>query len=274
MILEEETYEKFGYYSSDLKPHSEKKIIAACDDCGKKRELRKNDYHPLCKSCVQKGRNSPSWKGGKVKRVCEECGKEFEVSQSIIERGWGIFCSRTCQGAWQSKTRKGKNSSRWEGGKEKRICQICGKIFLAFPSRVREGYGRYCSHSCAIKSYRHQAKPVKTRPERIFEALCKEYHLPFKYTGDGSFWIGRANPDFTHTTRKLVVEVNGDYWHSPLLNKNVQYSATVEGRRKQLKEYGYKLIVLWESDLLREDVEHFVLSRLEKYTRGTPKGDE
>jgi hypothetical protein len=39
MILEEETYEKFGYYPSDLLPHSGKVILVACADCNKIRAI-------------------------------------------------------------------------------------------------------------------------------------------------------------------------------------------------------------------------------------------
>jgi hypothetical protein len=34
MILEEETYKKFGYYPRDLSRRSGKRILAACDKCG------------------------------------------------------------------------------------------------------------------------------------------------------------------------------------------------------------------------------------------------
>ena len=58
MILEKETYEKFGYYPSDLKPKSGKRILAACEDCGKIRELRKYHYSDFCRSCMQKGKKN------------------------------------------------------------------------------------------------------------------------------------------------------------------------------------------------------------------------
>ena len=51
MILEQETFETFGYHPSDLKSKSSKKILAACNDCGKLRISRKCDYVPLCRNC-------------------------------------------------------------------------------------------------------------------------------------------------------------------------------------------------------------------------------
>lgn len=56
MIDEKATYEKFGYYSIDLKPQSHKRIIGVCDGCGKVRILNKSKYSHLCKSCSIKGR--------------------------------------------------------------------------------------------------------------------------------------------------------------------------------------------------------------------------
>lgn len=111
---------------------------------------------------------------------------------------------------------------------------------------------------------KHQKIPTHhTKPEMIFESICKRRNLPFKYTGDGSFWIENINPDFIECNgKKIVVEIFGDYWHSPLLRNTVSYNQTYEGRKKILKKHGWKLIVFWETDLLREDAEAFVLSVL------------
>lgn len=103
-----------------------------------------------------------------------------------------------------------------------------------------------------------------TKPEMIFESICNKYNLPYKFTGDGTFWIGNANPDFVNCNgKKIAIEVFGDYWHSPLINPKLEERFTLAYREKVLKEYGWKLIVFWESDLMRDDVENFVLSKLE-----------
>ena len=51
MILEELTFKRFGYYPSELPPKSGKKILVACDQCGKVRINRKGLYRPLCRVC-------------------------------------------------------------------------------------------------------------------------------------------------------------------------------------------------------------------------------
>jgi G:T-mismatch repair DNA endonuclease (very short patch repair protein) len=160
---------------------------------------------------------------------------------------------------------QGKNCFRWDGGLIQCKCRVCGKKIEVSKSKIKNGRGKYCSCSCSAKARRHKTKPLKTKPESIFENICKKHNLPFRFVGDGSLWLGNANPDFIHNTHKVVVEIFGDYWHSPLLNGNIRYTGTLEGRRNQLKREGYKLIVLWESDLKREDAEAFVLYTLEKH---------
>jgi hypothetical protein len=51
MILEEETFEAFGYYPRDLKPQSNKPILAACELCGEFKVTSKSDYRAFCNSC-------------------------------------------------------------------------------------------------------------------------------------------------------------------------------------------------------------------------------
>lgn len=161
MILEEETYKKFGYYSSDLSPKSKKKILAACDDCGKVRVLGKGDYRPLCKLCCHKGE--------KVKRICEQCGKEFEVWPSTVRIGKGKFCSRKCS---QEASKK----------QVRRICEYCGKGFEVWPSKIRNGGGKFCSAKCKNESQ-------KTKVKRICETCGKGFEVnPYEVKqGDGRF---------------------------------------------------------------------------------------
>ena len=58
-----------------------------------------------------------NWKGGKIKRVCEGCGKTFEVFPSVVAKRNVRFCSRQCMGKVFSETRREKASSRWRGGR-------------------------------------------------------------------------------------------------------------------------------------------------------------
>lgn len=263
MILEEETYERFGYYPSDLSPKSGRKILAACDDCGIVRVILKSDYHPFCRSCSRKGERNHNWKGGIVRRICEWCGKEFEVRSAYVRVGKGRFCSISC-------SKKGKNHPKWTGDKVKRICEVCGKEFLTKLCLIRIGYGRFCSRACARKK---QVMPTHhTELELMFEAICLDNNIPSEYVGDGAFWIGKKgkeqhNPDFIIKIngKRYIIEIDGDYWHSPLLNHGLGERRTVTYREKFYKKHRWIPIFIWGTDLKREDSEAFVLSQLEKY---------
>ena len=56
MILEEETFKKFGYYSRKLSYASCKRILAKCEICEKTREIRYSAYSDFCIHCSSKDR--------------------------------------------------------------------------------------------------------------------------------------------------------------------------------------------------------------------------
>ena len=141
MIDEDATFEKFGYYSTDLKQKSRSKVVAV-DDCGKVRIVLKHNYHALCVSCAQKGDRSPNWKGGPIMRICKECGIEFPVYPSDIKLGRGKFCSPECKGEWYSKHLRGKNSPNWKNGAS--FGKYCEKFNYEFKEDIREKFGRVC----------------------------------------------------------------------------------------------------------------------------------
>jgi G:T-mismatch repair DNA endonuclease (very short patch repair protein) len=269
-ILEEETYKKFGYYTKDLSQGSHKLVMVCCDECLAIRIVVYKQYKPLCRSCSHKGERNfnhgkvgsknPNWLE-REKCVCKECGKEFELLPSRIYAGRGLFCSYTCHAMWTSKNRSREKSPRWT--REKCVCSVCGTVFFRKQSEILKAKKNYCSNSCVLK--RVKQRTHHTKPERIFEDICKKQGLPFKYTGNGTFWIHNINPDFVECNgKKIAVEVFGDYWHSPLLNYRLREDRTLSYRKKLLKKYGWKLIVFWETDLLREDAEAFVLKSLNR----------
>ena len=142
MILEKETYEKYGYYPSKLKPQSHKKILVACDDCGKVRIASKHGYRALCRSCVRKGEKHPNWKGGKVKRICQTCGGNILIESAWAKRGSGKFCSLKCMGEWKSKNLRGENCPAWKGGTS--FEPYCTKFNNEFKEYIRDKFGRVC----------------------------------------------------------------------------------------------------------------------------------
>lgn len=111
-----------------------------------------NSMELLCKNCSNKFKTYPSRiKIGKglfcskncwqeyhdLKLICKNCGKEFlyPKSQSLIN-----CCSKECMISFRA------------SNKETRGCRTCGKDFVVYLQRDREGRGKFCSSVCYWKS--------------------------------------------------------------------------------------------------------------------------
>ena len=45
-------------------------------------------------------------------RKCLNCGGDFKAKKSVINRGWGLFCSKSCSSIWTVKEKKSKKMKR------------------------------------------------------------------------------------------------------------------------------------------------------------------
>lgn len=104
------------------------------------------------------------------------------------------------------------------------------------------------------------------KAESQFICLSRKYTLPFKFSGDGTFWIGRINPDFVECNgRKIAIDIFGDYWHTPLfLGQALDTTRTFNGRKRYAKEYGWELVIIWQSEFDLLDAEERILNKLRK----------
>lgn len=264
MILEEKTYEKFGYYPRELSFKSGRKILVGCDDCSKIREIRKCDYRALCKSCAFKGKRNYNF----GKHPSEETKTKMREHHADV-RGK----NNPNYGKHWSEAIKIKIGA---GGKGKYVSEETKrKLRKAHKGEKNSFYGKQHSEETKQKireARKHRKFPKHhTKPELIFENICKRNNLDFYYVGDGQLWVGRKhekqlNPDFIEANgKKICVEIMGDYWHSPLLNNNLREEALLSFREKHFKRFGWKTVFIWEMDLKRKDAEQFVLLTLKKY---------
>ena len=69
-----------------------------------------------------------------MKRICQRCGKEFNLKLSAVKKNRGKYCS------WQCRIFK-----------VERICLYCEKKFLVKLSHLKKGGGKYCSRKCSAK---------------------------------------------------------------------------------------------------------------------------
>ena len=172
MIDEKATYEKFGYYSRDLKPQSGKKIVVVCDDCGKIRIIKKCDYRGLCISCAVKGERHPCFgkhlpeetrkkisdahkciypseetrrklsDARKGKHPSEETRKK--ISDSRKGERHPLFGKHPSEEARKkmSDARKGEKHWNWKGGAS--FEPYCVKFNNEFKEKIRDKFGRVC----------------------------------------------------------------------------------------------------------------------------------
>ena len=175
---------------------------------------------------------------------CLNCGKSVTVRKSRKRR----FCSRSCSYTYH----RGKPGHPMSLEARKKI------------SDKRKGMKFTESHCRKLAIHRRNQKIPKsyTKPELSLIKICKQHQLPFKYVGDGAFWIGKINPDFIHIKDKVALEVFGDYWHSPLLRPQIRNEQRFDYRIRYAKSLGWAMIVFWESELNSLKAVSIVLRRL------------
>lgn len=201
------------------------------------------------------------------KKPCFRCEKEFDarVDYGTLEYTRRKYCSKKCASVGRKCREDTKDKMRvakigcknpnYDGGKTIFFCKDCGREVVSYPSKSKY----FCSHKCnllyRIKKLGNTPQPRPTKPELKFIEIINKYKLPYKYVGDGKFWLEGLNPDFVNCDgKKICVEIFGEYWHSPLLIPKLSYARTFTGRMKIYKKYGWKCIILWESELKNEEI--------------------
>lgn len=150
MILEQETFEAFGYHPSELKPKSNKLILVACELCGKFRIIEKSFYRTLCGSCAQRH-----------KHLTEETKAKMSVSSlgKVISEEQRAKISASMKGKYI-----GVKSPCWKP-KVKCICLTCSKEFEVHLCETKGSGRKYCCLQCRVKA---QFKGGK----KVAEARC------------------------------------------------------------------------------------------------------
>ena len=116
-----------------------------------------------------------------------------------------------------------------------------------------ESHRRICiERLVAARIANENIRPNK--PESRFIELCKKYSLPYKYVGDGQFWLGYPpkNPDFLNTNGvKQVVEIDGVYWHferHQKINPNLTREEVEDREKAHYSKYSFDCVIVWEDD--------------------------
>ena len=247
--------------------------------------MKKFDIPPRTSGEAQRG--IPKWGGN---RKCPWISKSNKEKPRWLGKENPI-ASKRMKKLWLKAKRDDKIGEIVGRKKHSFICKKCGESFYAPPHKNRV----YCSIACQAMDYRErfkgrevtwgdkvsefqkkhtvfyklnkdpefQRKRMKalvenpTNPERVFMEIVEKNGFPFKYVGDGKFFIDRFNPDFIHSKgEKKVIEIFGRAFHDPDVSflEDIPWYRTYRGRIKMFNQHGYNCIVFWDDELDDEDL--------------------
>ncbi len=118
------------------------------------------------RSYIAKHRRVPA---GCVERNCTYCKKEFFPKKAAVDRGQGLFCSRSCK----AKEMSPKTGFRRDPNTMERPCQHCGKAMVVSKWYAEVGRKMFCNRACYAESRKGQipnggwAARFRKRPEVV-----------------------------------------------------------------------------------------------------------
>lgn len=181
---------------------------------------------------------------------CELCDKLHYRSGWQLKIKSSFYCSRSCADK--------AHSIRLTKHEYKKVkCPECGKEF----KQHWKGPKKFCSTKCSSK---HQLavinakEPTKkgTKPEKAFAELLKEVGIEFIFQYPVPWKKGwKKWYDFYIPEKKLLIEVDGIYWHGKGIKTGQLNEQQWNTRRNdRLKNYlaksrGYSLKRIWSSEI-------------------------
>lgn len=178
-----------------------------------------------------------------INKMCNYCKEVFFATPGQLKRGRGRFCSRKCKDNFQI----GKQSA-FSG--KKHTAEANQKNRLAHLGSNNANFGRKLSRE-TIKKILHR-RPL-SKLELKTQSVINKYNLPYKFVGNGKFFIENINPDFININgEKKALEV---YWEKHKImfrNKTIQ-----EWRSERIKianKYGWKMLFLEASDFSEQNI--------------------
>jgi len=104
------------------------------------------------------------------------------------------------------------------------------------------------------------------KPEKYLDELLQKYFPGhWEYVGDGKIIISGLCPDFINCNGlKAIIEVFGDYWHRDRVN--IPIHQRDYARKAIFGKYGYKTLILWESELNQLPVSE-IITKINEFTQ-------
>jgi len=192
--------------------------------CGNITNFFRGKYRKFINHHHMKKENHFKWKGGIKKTICLQCKRYFFPKRQGNYKA--KYCSQKCFGL----SERGRKT--WNNSHNYKKCLICKKTFFSSPSANRKTcsiicknkyFGLFMKKQWSNNEYKERVlkkilkglcgRPTSLEKQMIF--IINKNNLPYKYTGNGEFWIGGKNPDFINTNgEKKLIEVGNFYHHS------------------------------------------------------------
>lgn len=248
-----------------------------CDNCGKvfyrrqyhiDRQSNNNQHNFCCQQCQMEYLHKQKFE----MRKCEICGQEFETSKISSQR----FCSDNCQNQWQ-RTRIGVLNPQFKSILTP--CSYCGRNHYVKPYKLNSQEHFFCSVECRQAWYANiysqsdefkelsREKILKqlqsgmfitdTFPQQIVDKMLSDMGVKFNREESFRFFaVDNYLPSYN-----LIIEVNGDYWHTNPTKfhskiTKVQYDRIGRDKAKHsyLKnQHDIEILYLWEYDIIHNE---------------------
>ena len=187
-------------------------------------------YWNFKRECEPKGENHPSY--NRVGKKCDNCGEDIKVIPWGIENYHHNFCSQKCYWEFRSKYYIGEKHSQFG---LKKTTEQKRKMRIA-----------------TVKSYENGTYKRRTKPQIKVDEILDDLNMVFKNEYNCKYYaIDNYLPD-----HNLMIEVNGDYFHSNPLKftklNTMQIKGITRDKRKRTYIKRYKeinVLYLWESDI-------------------------
>lgn len=215
-------------------------LVKECEICGK--VFTTTRHHGGNKTCSKECANKlkTAWikdkPSGKVKGICDSCGKEFYTWPCRI----GRYCSRKCIRADATNRQTGTFRSSTII-----TCDHCGKEIRKPNSRINRYGNQFCDASCY-----HAFNGRSSIEQQIAEWLTDQ-NLKF----EEQVKLGRFTIDFL--CNGFYIEAHGCYWHGCIFHCSKLDSITVQrriDRDTRLHQYcearNIPLVIIWEHDVV------------------------
>lgn len=113
----------------------------------------------------------------KIKRICKNCGKEFEIYPSKVKIGEGIYCSNTCKSVLLRVLRIGATLSS-EQIEKARQTRLNNYEKVACKMRYKNEWGEI--EICREKRKRNR-KSCGHHAKRIFQRYYQNKYYPYVF---------------------------------------------------------------------------------------------